>query len=51
MCYGRTRIREHRQVKEGQCKNNRPQKVLTANPWKNINNSSQVQGDYNTREP
>ena len=45
------RIREQGQVKEGQCQKNRPQKVLTANLWENINNSSEAQGDYNTQGP
>ena len=34
---------------EGQCQENRPQKVPIVNPWENMNNPPQVQGDYNTR--
>ena len=34
-----------------QYQKNKLWKVLTANPWGEYNNSSQAQGDYNTRRP
>ena len=49
--WGRTRIQEQGQVRQGQCQKNRPRKALTASPRESINNSPQARRDCNARGP
>ena len=51
VCMGGREFENKRQIRGCQYQKNKPWKVLTANPQGEYNNSSQAQGDYNTRGP